>query len=79
MPEKEYRPYHPDQLLLLPPSLRDWLPDDHLAYFVSDLIDSIDLTAIESSYEDEARGAPPYHPAMMVKLLVYGYCTGVYS
>jgi transposase len=79
MPDKEYRPYHPDQLLLLPPSLREWLPDDHLAYFVSDLIDSIDLTAIESSYEDEARGAPPYHPAMMVKLLVYGYCTGVYS
>lgn len=79
MPDKEYRPYHPDQLLLLPPSLRDWLPDDHLAYFVSDLIDSIDLTAIEASYEDEARGAPPYHPAMMVKLLVYGYCTGVYS
>lgn len=79
MPDKEYRPYHPDQLLLLPPSLHDWLPDDHLAYFVSDLVDSFDLSAIESAYEDEARGAPPYHPAMMVKLLVYGYCTGVYS
>jgi transposase len=79
MPDKEYRPYHPDQLLLLPPSLRDWLPDDHLAYFVSDLVDSFDLSAIESAYEHEARGAPPYHPAMMVKLLVYGYCTGVYS
>lgn len=79
MPDKEYRPYHPDQLLLLPPSLHDWLPDDHLAYFVSDLVDSFDLSAIESAYEDEVRGAPPYHPAMMVKLLVYGYCTGVYS
>ena len=79
MPDKEYRPYHPDQLLLLPPSLHDWLPDDHLAYFVSDLVDSFDLSAIESAYEDEVRGAPPYHPAIMVKLLVYGYCTGVYS
>jgi len=79
MPDKEYRPYHPNQLLLLPPSLHDWLPDDHLAYFVSDLVDSFDLSAIESAYEDEARGGPPYHPAMMVKLLVYGYCTGVYS
>lgn len=79
MPDKEYRPYHPNQLLLLPPSLHDWLPDDHLAYFVSDLVDSFDLSAIASTYEDEARGGPPYHPAMMVKLLVYGYCTGVYS
>ncbi len=79
MPPKEYRPYHPDQLLLLPPSLREWLPDHHLAYFVSDLVDSFDLSAIEATYEDELRGGPPYHPAMMVKLLVYGYCTGVYS
>jgi transposase len=79
MPPKEYRPYHPDQLLLLPPSLHEWLPDHHLAYFVSDLVDSFDLSAIEAGYEDEVRGAPPYHPAMMVKLLVYGYCTGVYS
>jgi transposase len=76
---KEYRPYHPDQLLLLPPSLHEWLPDHHLAYFVSDVVDSFDLSAIEAGYEDEARGAPPYHPAMMVKVLVYGYCTGVYS
>jgi transposase len=79
MPPKEYRPYHPDQLLLLPPSLQEWLPDHHLAYFVSDIVDSFDLSAIEAGYEDEARGAPPYHPAMMVKLLVYGYCTGIYS
>ena len=77
--DKQYLPYHPDQLLLLPPSLREWLPDDHLAYFVSDLVDSFDLSAIEAGYEDEPRGAPPYHPAMMVKLLIYGYCTGVYS
>ena len=58
MPSKEYRPYHPDQLLLLPPSLQEWLPDDHLAYFVSDIVDSADLSEIEAGYEDEVRGAP---------------------
>ncbi len=79
MPTKEYRPYDPDQLLILPPSLQEWLPDGHLAYFVSDLVDSFDLSAIEATYEDELRGGPPYHPAMMVKVLLYAYCTGVYS
>lgn len=79
MPTKEYRPYAPDQLLLLPPSLRDWLPEGHLAYFLSDLVDSFDLSAIETPYEDELRGGPPYHPGMMVKVLLYAYCTGVYA
>jgi hypothetical protein len=58
MPTKEYRPYCPDQLLLLPPSLREWLPEGHLAYFVSDLVDTLDLAAIEAVYEDELRGGP---------------------
>ena len=75
---KTFRPYHPDQLLLLPPSLSDWLPDSHLARFVSDLVDTLDLSAIEDTY-DEDRGYPPYHPCMMVKLLVYAYSTGTYS
>jgi transposase len=79
MHTKEYRPYAPDQLLILPPSLREWLPDGHLAYFISDLVDQFDLSAIEATYEDELRGGPPYHPAMMVKVLLYGYCTGVYA
>ena len=77
--EKEYRPYHPHQVLLLPPSLDEWLPEGHLAYFISDLVEHFDLRAIEETYEDELRGGPPYHPAMMVKLLLYAYCTGVYS
>jgi transposase len=77
--EKEYRAYHPHQVFLLPPSPDDWLPEGHLAYFVSELVDSFDLSAIEATYEDELRGAPPYHPAMMVKLLMYAYCKGVYS
>ena len=64
---KTYRPYCPDQMFLLPPSLRDWLPENHLSYFVSDVVDSLDLDAIESFYEKEDRGQPPYHPRMMTK------------
>src|SRR6267143_4027275 len=76
---KPYRAYLPEQDLLLPPSLREWLPDDHLAYFVSDVVDQLDLSAIESVYEEEDRGQPPYHPRMMTKILLYGYCVGVFS
>jgi transposase len=76
---KTYRPYVPEQDLLLPPSLRDWLPEGHLAYFVSDLIDQLDLSAITKVYEDEERGYPPYHPVMLTKVLVYAYCVGVFS
>jgi len=76
---KTYRAYLPEQKLLLPPSLQDWLPENHLAYFVSDVVDQLDLSAIESVYEKEWRGQPPYHPRLMVKLLVYGYCRGVCS
>ncbi len=76
---KTYKTYLPDQDLLLPPSLRDWLPDNHLVYCVSDVVDQLDLSAIESVYEEEDRGLPPYHPRMMTKILVYGYCVGVFS
>jgi transposase len=76
---KTYRPYVPEQDLLLPPSLRDWLPENHLAFFVSDLVDQLDLSAITSGYEDEERGYPPYHPVMLTKVLVYAYCVGVFS
>ena len=75
---KTFRPYDPDQLLLLPPALADWVPEDHLVRFVSDVVDTLDLTAIEEAYPEE-RGYPPYHPRMMVKVLLYGYYTGVYS
>src|SRR6202165_6146497 len=76
---KTYRSYLPEQDLLLPPSLGDWLPEDDLAYFVSNVVDQLDLSAIESVYEEEERGQPPYHPRMMTKLLMYGYCVGVFS
>src|SRR5688572_17385868 len=76
---KTYRPFVPEQDLLLPPSLRDWLPEDHLAFFVSDLINHLDLSAITTVYKEEDRGYPPYHPVMLTKVLVYAYCVGVFS
>ena len=76
---KRYRPYEPEQMLLMPVALQDWLPSDHLAYFISDVVDHLDLSAIMSRYEREERGYPPYHPRMMVKVLVYAYCIGVPS
>ena len=76
---KTYRPYDPDQQLLLPAALQEWLPDDHLAYFISDVVDQLDLSEITARYERESRGGPPYHPRMMVKVLLYGYCVGVAS
>ena len=77
---KTFRAYDLNQLLLLPPDLRQWLPGGHLALYVSDVVDALDLSAIMSSYEEgDLRGRPPYHPAMMVKLLIYGYCVGKMS
>jgi transposase len=73
---KAFRHYDMDQQLLLPQDLREWLPAEHLALYVSDVVDQLDLGGIMRSYEDEMRGRPPYHPAMMIKLLVYGYCIG---
>jgi transposase len=67
-----------NQLLLLPPNMREWLPDDHLALYVSDMVEQLDLSAILNKYE-EGRGRPPYHPQLMVKLLIYGYCVGKLS
>lgn len=74
-----FKPYDQNQLFLLPPSLREWLPGDHLAHFISDVVDELDLCEIIESYSTTDRGQPPYHPAMMVKLLLYAYCVGVPS
>ena len=74
---KTFRPYTLNQRLLLPPDLREWLPEGHLALFVSDVVDALDLSALFVVYEQgDGRGQPPYDPALMVKLLVYAYCTG---
>ena len=76
---KTYLPYEPDQQLLLPAALQEWLPDDHLAYFISDVVDQLDMSKVTARYERERRGGPPYNPRMMVKVLLYGYCVGVAS
>ena len=73
---KTFRSYDLNQRLLMPPDLREWLRDDHLALYVSDVVDQLDLSEIMNSYENDLRGRPPYHPGLMVKLLIYGYCTG---
>jgi transposase len=76
---KTYRAWNPDQDWLLPPSPRDWLPDGDLVYFMLDVVGTLNLSAITRKYEKEDRGFPPYHPRMMVTLLLYSYCVGVYS
>lgn len=74
---REFLPYDLDQQYLLPPSLRDWVPEGHLVWFVSDLVDSLDLSAILSTYgTDETRGRAGYHPLMLTKLLIYAYAVG---
>ena len=77
MTERTFRPFDPDQLLLLPPSLRDWLPADHLAYFVADLVEELDLQPILQSYGGVTRGNAPYDPRMLVRVLLYAYAVGV--
>lgn len=76
---KTYRPYEPDQVFLLPPALTEWLPETHLVYFLRDVVEGLDLSAITTAYERDPRGYPPYHPRMMVAVLLYAYCVGVVS
>lgn len=77
--DKTFRVFAPDQGLLLPPSLDDWLPAEHLARFIADLVDEhLDLARIHAVYT-EGRGGPPYDPRLMVRVLLYGYTTGVRS
>lgn len=77
--ERTFRPYELDQMLLLPPSLKEWLPSGHLVYFVLDLIPKLNLKAIKETYGGATRGNQPYDPEMMVALLLYAYCSGVFS
>jgi transposase len=73
---KQFRPYNMDKPLELSPNLREWLPPEHLSHFISDVVDSLDLSEIFASYLNHPKGQPPYHPAMLVKLLFYAYCMG---
>ena len=74
-----FRPYQPDQMLLLPQDLREWVGEGHLAHHVSDLVDALDLSPFYGPYEGDGRRNSPYDPRMMVKVLVYGYATGTFS
>lgn len=77
--QKKFRAYDPDAPLPMPVSLRQWLPEDHLVYLVSDVVDALNLWEIYAHYEEQLRGQPPYDPRMMVKLLVYAYTVGIPS
>jgi transposase len=78
--DNRYRIYDPTQSLLISPDLQEWLPENHLARILCDVLNEIDLSAFYKSYDSGRKGGrPAYHPLMMVRLLAYGYCTGVYS
>ena len=74
-----FRPYEPDQLLLLPPDVLEWLPEDDLVYFLLDVVGQLDLSPIYQSYDGSQGAQPPYDPRMMVHLLLYGYGVGIVS
>lgn len=76
-----FEPYDPDQPHLFPPSPKDWLPESHLAYFVSDTVDELDLRPFMSKYTDreDGRGSLAYHPRMLLKALIYAYAVGLFS
>ena len=74
-----YIPYQPDQQYLMPYALQEWLPQGHLVYFISDTVDNLDLSAFHARYAGGGSRNQPFHPAMMVKVLVYAYATGVFS
>lgn len=78
MIDKQFIPYAPEQTLLLPPDLHEWLPKDHLVYFILDVLQEIDLSPFYKTYKSHF-GRRSYNPQMMVGLLIYSYCTGLTS
>ena len=77
-----YRPYEPQKVMLLPASLQDWLPKGHLANFISDTVDALNLSAFYARYARYAGGGArnqPFHSAVMLKVVVFSYATGVFS
>lgn len=80
MSRKTFRPWSPHQAYLIPPRPDEWLPEDHLVHFILEVVGELDLSAIEDELRSrDARGHKGYHPRMMVALLLYSYCSGVYS
>src|SRR4051812_1588304 len=76
---KSYREWSPDRVFMFPPAPQDWLPEDDLVYFLLDNAAALDLSPFFAHYERETRGQPPFHPRMMVTLLLYCYATGTRS
>lgn len=76
---RKFRPWSPDQDHLFPPSARDWLPEQHLVYFLLEVSEQIDISALVDAYDSEQGGQPPFHPRMMLVLLLYAYSVGVFS
>ena len=77
---KTFREWNVEQHWLLPPSVMDFVPADHIAHFIRDTVrEQLDLSEVLAPYEKEERGYPPYNPVMMTALLLYAYCQGVYS
>ncbi len=77
--KRRFKPYQPNQLLLLPPDMKQWLPEKDLAYFVMDMANQLDLNAIYDSYDGTKGGQPAFDPKMMTALILYGYCVGLPS
>lgn len=77
---REYKPYEPGQGYLLPPSPREWLPEGHLAYFIDEVVEELDLSQFYAAYEEKGvLGQRPYHPRMMVKVWLYAFARGIRS
>ena len=74
-----FKSYCPDQILLLPPDMKQWLPEGDLAYFLMDVVEALDLSAIYNHYSSSRKGQPPYNPRMMTSLILYAYCMGIPS
>jgi transposase len=74
-----FRPYHPEQTYLLPPSLSDCSPEGYLAYFIAEIVDTLDMESFYARYEGDGRRNSPYDPRMLLKVLMYAYASGVFS
>jgi transposase len=76
---RKYLKYDQNQTYILPPNPREWLPEGHLAFFISEIVDGLDLSEIYDYYDQAEAGAPPYNPEMLINILFYAYCIGTRS
>jgi transposase len=80
MSNKQYRPWDPNQMVLFPPAMRDALDEGHIVFRVMDVVETLDISCVTDRVEErDPRGTRPYHPRMMLALLMYAYCSGIYS